>query len=39
MMNLIKIMSLYFNTNISTWNSQYLYEILIDTYDENEFLI
>jgi hypothetical protein len=35
--NLFEIISLSFNTNIAAWNSQYLYEIIIELYDEYEF--
>ncbi len=35
--NLFGIISLSFNTNIAAWNSQYLYEIMLELYDECEF--
>lgn len=35
--NLSGIISLSFNTNIAAWNSQYLYEIMLELYDECEF--
>lgn len=32
-LTLIKIVSIYFDTNISTWNSNFLYEIILNVYD------
>lgn len=32
-LTLIKIVSIYFDINISTWNSNFLYEIILNVYD------